>query len=171
NTSIYNYSLQKESYKGMVTTVVVAIEMNEFITIGHVGDSRCYIQNEAGFRQMTEDHSLVNELVRSGEISEEEALVHPRKNIVLKALGTAPEVTPDIKSMTWEVGNKLLLCSDGLTDKLTNDEIGAELNISSQVDSTAKKMVQMANHRGGEDNISVIIVDYYSDVAKEGDES
>src|SRR5699024_2695689 len=75
NTSIYNYSLQKESYKGMGTTVVVAIAMNEFITIGHVGDSRCYIQNEAGFRQMTEDHSLVNELVRSGEISEEEALV------------------------------------------------------------------------------------------------
>src|SRR5690606_34444867 len=113
NTSIYQHSLEKEECQGMGTTIVVAICTEEFITVAHIGDSRCYLYNEFSFKQITEDHSLVNALVQSGQISKDDALVHPRKNVVLKALGTSELVEPDIQTIVWEDGDKLLLCSDG----------------------------------------------------------
>lgn len=171
NKKIYELSLEKKDYQGMGTTVVVAVIIKDFVTIGHVGDSRCYIINEAGFRQITEDHSLVNELVRSGEISKDEALVHPRKNIVLKALGTSEEVTPEINCVGWEQGNKLLLCSDGLTDKLTNEELATALSEASKVQEVTKDLIRVANDRGGEDNISVIVINHASHDREAGDQS
>ena len=91
---------------------------SSFSTIAHIGDSRCYILNDTGFQQLTEDHSLVNELVRTGQISKEDAEHHPRKNVILRALGTEPDVKIDIKTIMFEEGDFLLLCSDGLSNKV-----------------------------------------------------
>lgn len=168
NTTIYNRSFEHEECEGMGTTVVIAISTEDYITVAHIGDSRCYIYNENGFSQMTEDHSLVNELIRSGQISKDDAMYHPRKNVVLKALGTEEKVTADIKSLSWEKNDKLLLCSDGLTDKVLDDELAELMQLDLHVKEIGKKMIDLANERGGEDNISLIIIDYESAV-KEGD--
>lgn len=158
NKQIYDLSLQKEELKGMGTTIVVSIHSKDFTTIGHIGDSRCYIHNESGFKQITEDHSLVSELVRTGQISEIDAEHHPRKNIVLKALGTEEEITPDVCSLGWEKDNKLLLCSDGLTDKMSITTLQEFIESDKQIDKIGKELVDLANQRGGEDNISLVII-------------
>ncbi|HLS35118.1 MAG TPA: Stp1/IreP family PP2C-type Ser/Thr phosphatase [Bacillota bacterium] len=158
NHQIYEHASKKEEYHGMGTTAVIAICTNDFITIGHIGDSRCYVNNANGFQQLTEDHSLVNELVKSGQISTEDAEHHPRKNIVLKALGTEETVRADIKSLSWEKGNQLLLASDGLTDKISNEELAEFLNEDEELENIGTQMIQMANERGGEDNISLIVI-------------
>jgi len=168
NTTIYNRSLDIPACEGMGTTVVIVISTEEYITVAHIGDSRCYIFNEDGFKQITEDHSLVNELIRTGQISKDDAVHHPRKNVVLRALGTEREVTADIKSLGWEKHDKLLLCSDGLTDKVLDDELFELIQLDEPVKEMGQKMINLANERGGEDNISLIIVDYESAV-KEGD--
>lgn len=160
NTAIYHYATENESFKGMGTTIVVAVCLKDFMTVAHVGDSRCYLNNENGFNQITEDHSLVNELVRSGELTIEEARVHPRKNVVLKALGTGASVQVDIKSITWEIGNRVLLCSDGLTDKLTNKELETFITMSPNLKQVGEDLIDLANKRGGEDNISLVLMEY-----------
>lgn len=158
NNSIYREASENEAYTGMGTTVVVALCTDEFISIAHVGDSRCYIYDENGFSQITEDHSLVSELIRSGNITESDAHSHPRKNIVLKALGIAEGTTADTQSLEWETNNKLLLCSDGLTDKVLNEELAEFLKFHKTIKLTGEEMIDLANERGGEDNISLIIV-------------
>ena len=170
NKSIYDQSNQNEAYQGMGTTVVISICTDDFITIAHIGDSRCYMLNENGFKQMTEDHSLVNELIRSGEISVEDAEYHPRKNVLLRALGTEEQVVSDVQSISWEIGDKLLLCSDGLTNKLADDELGELLHSDYSIEETGQKMVDLANERGGEDNISLVIVEHTAS-GKEGEAS
>lgn len=167
NEKLFNESLEKDEYKGMGTTAVLAICAEDFVSIGHIGDSRCYLRNDNGFKQLTEDHSLVNELVKTGQISTEDAEHHPRKNIVLKALGTEEEIHADIKSLSWEKNNRLLLCSDGLTDKISNDELEVYINSKDDLARIGSDLIELANKRGGEDNISLIIVD--SNLSKEGD--
>ncbi|WP_053219714.1 Stp1/IreP family PP2C-type Ser/Thr phosphatase [Virgibacillus senegalensis] len=168
NQSILEYSRSNADCEGMGTTIVAVICSVDFITIAHVGDSRCYLVNEQGFKQVTEDHSLVNELVRSGQISKEDAEHHPRKNVLLKALGTEEGVQADIQSIGWEKGDKLLLCSDGLTNKLRDEELENILNSSEALQDSARRLIELANERGGEDNISVVLVDY-DDSAGEGE--
>lgn len=158
NDSIYEYAIENKEYEGMGTTVVMTVCTEQFTTIAHIGDSRCYLLNDQGFRQMTEDHSLVNELVRSGEISKGDAQSHPRKNILLKALGTEQSVRADIKSISWEVENKLLLCSDGLTNELTDEELVEHLQKDEPLEEIANKLLTLANEKGGEDNITLAIV-------------
>ncbi len=157
NNAIYQQAQENKAYSGMGTTVVATLCTDEFVTIAHVGDSRCYIYNDNGFSQLTVDHSLVNELLKSGEITDAEAREHPRKNIVLKALGTAEDTVSDVKSIEWETHNKLLLCTDGLTDKLTDEELSGYLENQDSIETTGEKMIDLANERGGEDNISLII--------------
>lgn len=171
NEIIYKRALDNEDLLGMGTTVVLAICSEDFLTIGHIGDSRCYVYNENGFKQLTEDHSLVNELVRTGQISTEDAAYHPRKNVVLKALGTEEEVSADIQSLVWEQGNRLLLCSDGLTDKVSNEELFEYIQSNDDLRSVGEEMIQLANERGGEDNISLIIIDHVRKKRKEGETS
>ncbi|GGA84196.1 Stp1/IreP family PP2C-type Ser/Thr phosphatase [Ornithinibacillus halotolerans] len=168
NTSIYQHSLEKEDCQGMGTTIVVAVCTKEFITVAHIGDSRCYLYNEYSFKQITEDHSLVNALVQSGQISKDDALVHPRKNVVLKALGTSDTVEPDIQTINWEKGDKLLLCSDGLTDKVRDSELEEYLQSKNEIDKVGEKLVDLANERGGEDNVSLVILQHEATV-EEGD--
>jgi len=170
NGVIYEQSREHEDFTSMGTTVVTAIVTDEFVTIAHIGDSRCYIYNESGFTQVTEDHSLVNELMRSGQISKADAQNHPRKNIVLKALGTEKEEWADVQTMSWDINNKLLLCSDGLTDKMSDEELANLIAQDKSIKSIGQQMINVANERGGEDNISLVIVQN-SFVSEGGDDS
>lgn len=158
NEKIYAHSKSQKEYEGMGTTIVAAICTQGFATVAHIGDSRCYILNERGFHQLTEDHSLVNELVRSGEISKEDAEHHPRKNVLLRALGTEGSVHADIRTITFEEGDLLLLCSDGLSNKVADQEMQQILMQSTTLEEKAAELVKLANDNGGEDNITVIIV-------------
>jgi PPM family protein phosphatase len=170
NSSIFQRSKEKAECQGMGTTIVVAVCTDDFITVAHIGDSRCYLYNEFSFKQITEDHSLVNALVQSGQISKDDALVHPRKNVVLRALGTSELVEADIQTINWEDGDKLLLCSDGLTDKVLDGELEEFMKSTNQIDEVGKHLVDLANERGGEDNVSLIIIQHETSV-EEGEAS
>lgn len=158
NNTILSHASAHTECRGMGTTVVAVICTDEFISIAHIGDSRCYLVNDQGFKQITEDHSLVNELVRSGQISKEEAERHPRKNVLLQALGIDTGIQIDVRSLEWDKGNVLLLCTDGLTNKLTDEELAAYMKNKKELEDTAQEMINLANERGGEDNISLIVV-------------
>ena len=158
NREIYEHSMSNEECEGMGTTIVGVVCTDKTATIVNVGDSRCYLLNESGFKQVTEDHSLVNELVRSGQISKEDAAHHPRKNVILRALGTETNVEVDIKTISFEEGDHLLLCSDGLSDKLSESEIEAIITGDDSLEHIAGTFIQKANENGGEDNITLIIL-------------
>lgn len=162
NTAVFTESKVKPELEGMGTTLVIAVCTDEFITIAHIGDSRCYIYKNDGLKQITEDHSLVNELVRSGQISADDAEFHPRKNVLLRALGTEESVVCDIQTMEWETGSKILLCSDGLTNKVIDTELTEYLSKPDQGNKIGQELIDLANERGGEDNISLAIIHHDS---------
>src|SRR5699024_4507512 len=139
---------------------VCSSDLDEFITVAHIGDSRCYLLNNNGFNQITDDHSLVNELVRSGQISKADAEHHPRKNVLLKALGTEADVIPDVKTLEWEKNDKILLCYDGWTNKVLDDEIKCYIDNNKDIKEIGSALVHLANERGGEDNVSLVIVSH-----------
>lgn len=159
NEKMYTHAQSIAECEGMGTTIVTAIMTNEFITVAHIGDSRCYLTSGDTLTQITKDHSLVSELIRSGEISKQEAQHHPRKNVVLKALGTQQFVNADIQTRTIEQKERILLCTDGLTDKVSDEEIEAFMNKQASIEQISTQMVELANERGGEDNISLILID------------
>src|SRR5690625_4150815 len=134
NHHISERASANKEYEGMETTVVMSLCTKEFVTIAHIGDSRCYFLNKDNFHQVTDDHSLVNELVKTGQISETDAEKHPRKNVLLKAVGTEPEVHADIKTISWEANDRVLLCSDGLTNKINDAELEAQLRQTEELD-------------------------------------
>lgn len=158
NTTIYNHASEKEEYDGMGTTVVVSVCTNDFVSIAHIGDSRCYLLNDTQFEQLTSDHSLVNELIRTGQITELDAEQHPRKNVLLKAVGTEETVQPDVETINWDSNNRVLLCSDGLTNKVSDDEIERRLRETEDIHSLVNEFIEIANERGGEDNITLAII-------------
>ncbi|MBS4193936.1 Stp1/IreP family PP2C-type Ser/Thr phosphatase [Lederbergia citri] len=158
NKEIFNHSEQNQEYYGMGTTLVAAICTSTFATIVNIGDSRCYLLNDSGFNQLTEDHTLVNELIKAGQLSPEDAELHPRKNLILNAMGTEANIEMDISTITFEEGNKLLLCSDGLSNKVSNAEMLKILTDQTDLNEKADALIQLANHYGGEDNISLAIV-------------
>lgn len=158
NKAVYEHSLSNPECQGMGTTIVAAIVTSSFATIGHIGDSRCYLLNNSGYKQVTQDHSLVNELVRSGQITKEDAEHHPRKNVLLRALGTEPSVELDVSTIEFESDDILLLCSDGLSNKISDEEMQEQLLKSEPLSEKAKTLVQLANNNGGEDNITLIII-------------
>ena len=168
NHLLFEHSKAVSECEGMGTTVVAAICTERFVSIVNVGDSRCYILNENGFQQLTNDHSLVSELVRSGQISKEDAEHHPMKNVVLRALGTEETVNMDIKTIIFEEDDKLLLCSDGLSNKVTEIEMCNILESAQSLNEKAAELVELANNHGGEDNITLVIVEY-SDSPEDGD--
>jgi serine/threonine protein phosphatase PrpC len=161
NEILFTHSQANDECEGMGTTLVAAICTNRFTTISNIGDSRCYILNEMGFKQITEDHSLVNELVRHGQISKEDAEHHPRKNVLLRALGTEANVDIDIRTITFEDGDLLLLCSDGLSNKVNQHEMKEVLTMDASLEKKASRFIELANLYGGEDNITLVIVEFY----------
>lgn len=156
NIEIYDMALKNPELKGMGTTVVIAIAEGERAVIAHVGDSRAYLVNDK-IKQLTKDHSVVQSLVESGKISPEDAKVHPRKNVITRALGAEENVMADIMHIPFNEGEKILLCTDGLssfTDEKTIFEI-----ITKSKSSAAEDLVKKANSNGGGDNITVVLLD------------
>lgn len=154
NALIYKYvSMHKES-AGMGTTMVVAILSKTFLLMGNIGDSSGFVIKNNKLHKVTVDHTLVNLLVKSGELSEEDAKNHPKKNVLMKALGASVDVEMDIFNVELGVDG-ILLCSDGLTNMLDNDSIEKVLNSDMTIEEKLEKLVFKANNRGGSDNISI----------------
>jgi serine/threonine protein phosphatase PrpC len=142
---------------GMGTTMTVAIVEGQVVTIGHVGDSRAYLVRAGRLEQLTEDHSLVNELLKSGKLSPQEAETHPQRSVITRAVGTDPDVEVDAFTVDALEGDVFLLCSDGLTDMVDDDGIlDVVERYHDDLDRVAKSLVSAANRGGGEDNITVI---------------
>lgn len=159
NNNIYSLSQKNESFNGMGTTLIVTLITDEWIIFAHIGDSRAYLISDNNYEQLTRDHSLVNELLLSGQITKEEALAHPQKNVLIRALGTDAEIEIDIFKIDWKKGQLILLCSDGLTNSLSDNKIIDVINASIfNLDEVADNLIKEANNFGGEDNISLIII-------------
>ena len=160
NDDILSRSTQYEDLYGMGTTLVAACVIGNQLMIANVGDSRAYVLRNFQLKQLTEDQSLVNALLKSGEITPEEAEHHPNKNIVTQSLGVTSAVEIDFVRMTVKEEDILLLCSDGLSDMLSLEEIRNVLNHYSDLEQQVEKAVQAANEQGGRDNITVAIAKY-----------
>ncbi|MCM1376510.1 MAG: Stp1/IreP family PP2C-type Ser/Thr phosphatase [Muribaculum sp.] len=146
------------SLKGMGTTVVAATCLGRYLQIANVGDSRLYIVNSE-IRQITRDHSLVEEMVRMGSIDREAARNHPDKNIITRAIGASDAVEADFFTVELEVGDIVLMCSDGLTNMLEDEEIREILSGPRELEEKAKGLIEAANAHGGKDNIAVILIE------------
>lgn len=158
NREVFEIASNQEQYQGMGTTIVVALVSEELIIIAHIGDSRAYKLDDEFMIQLTEDHSLVNELVKSGQLSPEEANSHPRRNVLTRALGTDEQVEVDIHLDTWKQDDLLMLCSDGLSSLLHDEQITAILRSEEELESKANRLVQSALEAGGDDNITVVLL-------------
>jgi len=159
NTSIYQAAQSQPQYAGMGTTLVTCLFFDNRILVAHLGDSRLYLQRGGSFRQVTRDHSLLQEQIDSGLITAEQAKKAQHKNLVTKALGIDPTVEPEIHEYPTKPGDIYLLCSDGLCDMVEDDDIGMTLQaLGGNLKLAAQQLVQMANDNGGRDNVSVILV-------------
>ncbi|HWG56631.1 MAG TPA: Stp1/IreP family PP2C-type Ser/Thr phosphatase [Gaiellaceae bacterium] len=157
NRRVFQRSSEDEETSGMGTTMTVALVDGSQIAFGHVGDSRAYRVRGGEIEQLTDDHSLVGELVRSGRLSREEADVHPQRSVITRALGTEPDVDVDTFTVEAEPDDLYLLCSDGLTDMLSDREILELLEANDDLDLAARRLVEAANSNGGDDNITVVV--------------
>ena len=157
NRRIYERSREDAQTSGMGTTITAALFTGSTVAIGHVGDSRAYRIRDGRLEQLTNDHSLVGDLVRSGKLSPEEARSHPQRSVITRALGTDPDVDADTFQVEPRTGDVYVLCSDGLTDMVSDDEILRLVRESSGLDSAAKALVKAANRSGGEDNVTVVL--------------
>jgi PPM family protein phosphatase len=157
NRRVYDRSSSDPNTSGMGTTITVALVENDEVAFGHVGDSRAYLIRDAQMEQLTEDHSLVNELLKTGKLSPEEAETHPQRSVITRALGTDPDVDVDTFSVRAENGDLFLLCSDGLTDMVSEESIldVVERN-RGDIDGALRALVKAANRGGGQDNITVV---------------
>jgi serine/threonine protein phosphatase PrpC len=159
NQTIYQYSLTNNDCQGMGTTIVAAMFLEDYYVLAHVGDSRIYRYTPNRLEAVTEDHSLVNELVRSGQITKEEAEIHPQRNVITRALGTEEHVEVDVKTLFYLGDEYVLLCSDGLSNTVRDEQLLEVLSGNELVVDKASKLVQYALDGGGEDNISLILID------------
>ncbi|MGB3160414.1 MAG: Stp1/IreP family PP2C-type Ser/Thr phosphatase [Carnobacterium sp.] len=160
NERIVEKSTQYPDLEGMGTTLVAAILVNNIFIIANVGDSRAYQFMSGNLKQVTDDHSLVNELLKSGEITTEAALKHPQKNILTRSLGVSKKVEVDIITVPVLEGDYLLLCSDGLTNMVNDREITKIVSITEKsIEEKVSSLVSLANARGGYDNITVMLID------------
>jgi PPM family protein phosphatase len=159
NRAVWDRSVEDQQLSGMGTTLTAARVDGASATIAHVGDSRAYLLREGLLRQLTTDHTLVERMIRSGEITEAEADVHPHKNVLTRALGTDEHVEVDEDAVELIDGDRLLLCSDGLTGMVTEDQIQAILETTESPQQAADRLVKAANRAGGIDNISVVVID------------
>lgn len=154
NVLIYRYTEEHPESTGMGTTFVVSVITNDFLLFGNIGDSSGFVFKNKSIHKITTDHTLVNLLVKSGELTEEEAKEHPRKNVLMKALGATTTVEMDIFDVETDIDG-ILLCSDGLTNMLDKDQICKVINEKLDAEETVQKLIYKSNNRGGTDNISV----------------
>jgi len=159
NTSIYQAAQSQPQYAGMGTTLVMCLFFDNRVMVAHIGDSRLYLMREGQFKQVTRDHSLLQEQIDSGLITPEQAKHAQHKNLVTRALGIDPSVEPEIHEYPTKPGDLYLLCSDGLCDMVEDEDIGMTLQaLGGNLKLCAQQLVQMANDNGGRDNVSVILV-------------
>jgi protein phosphatase len=159
NDAVFTKSLTDNSLRGMGTTLTVGtLVAGNTILLGHVGDSRAYLLHDGELRQVTVDHSLVEELVQEGRLTADEAAVHPQRSIITRSIGTDPTVDVDVYPVELSPGDRLVLCSDGLTDMVHTDDIAATLRREQDPARAAAALVDAANQAGGVDNITVVVV-------------
>jgi protein phosphatase len=157
NRRVHERSSSDPSTSGMGTTMTVALVEDDGVVIGHVGDSRAYLVRNRHIEQITEDHSLVNELLKSGKLSAREAEVHPQRSVITRAVGTDPDVDVDSFTVDARDGDVFLICSDGLTDMVDDERILETVaQHGDDLDRITKQLVIAANRGGGEDNITVV---------------
>ena len=157
NRRIYDLAVADESRRGMGTTLTLAKVHGDEVSLAHVGDSRAYRLRDGELSQLTRDHSLVAELERSGQITAEAAEHHPQRSIITRALGPEPDVEVDTYTLAGRDGDVFLICSDGLTSMISDDEVGSIVRSASTLDEAADALVRAANQSGGKDNITVIL--------------
>lgn len=160
NKAVYTEALLDRKLEGMGTTIVAATFVGRYLQAINVGDSRLYVIDADGIRQVSVDHSLVEEMIRSGGIAREQARNHPDKNIITRAVGVKKTVEPDTYTEELKDGDVVLLCSDGLTNMVTDDEIKEIVNQAADVSEAGKRLVEKANENGGRDNISAVLIRY-----------
>jgi serine/threonine protein phosphatase PrpC len=157
NRQVFERAREDADASGMGTTITVALVEDGVVAIGHVGDSRAYLIRDQKVEQLTEDHSLVAELVRSGRLSPEEAEIHPQRSVITRALGTDPDVDVDSFSIEARPGDVFLICSDGLTSMIDDETILGIVELrKDDLNAAAKELIGAANRSGGEDNITVV---------------
>lgn len=154
NNKIFEYTKENSDSKGMGTTFVCAIKTDDYLLYGNIGDSSGYVIKNKKIHKVTKDHTLVNLLVSTGELTEEEAKYHPRKNVLMRALGANNPIDIDIFDVDTQISG-IFLCSDGLTNMLTDEQIEKVLNSDLTIEETVEKLIKKANARGGNDNISI----------------
>ena len=159
NRAVIEKAAADPRLSGMGTTVVLAVGLDDTFLVAHVGDSRAYLLHEGHLSPLTRDHSVVRELLDAGRISREAARHHPQRNVVTRTLGRSDDAAPDLRTVAVQPGDRLLLCSDGLTGMLDDPEIEQVLVRFAEPMRCCRELVARSNDRGGLDNITVIVVD------------
>ncbi len=158
NRQVLMDAKSNSEYEGMGTTFVSAVIIENILYVANIGDSRLYIINDDGIKQVTQDHSLVEEMIQNGEIERKESRLHPNKNIITRALGTSEEVAADYFEVELKKDDVVLLCSDGLSNMMEDEDIMYVVRRYSQLSTAGSKLIEKANACGGKDNISIILI-------------
>ena len=158
NALIFEEQKKDAVLSGMGTTLTVLWEKENSIVLGHIGDSRAYRMRKGKIEQLSTDHSVVGEMVREGLITEEQALQHPYRNVITQAVGTSESLTPDIKTIEKQKGDKYVLCSDGLYEYVSKEEM-CDLLMRFSPEDAAEQMIEKALEEGGRDNVTVLIAE------------
>lgn len=152
---------EQPKLRGMGTTVTLAYSLNEVLFVAHVGDSRCYLLREKNLHRLTQDHTLVEDMVRRGAVAPADAPKHRWRHVVTSSVGgNSPEIRVDVHRLYLQAGDQVMLCSDGLTNMVTGDEIVGVLEAGQRPEESCRKLVALANEKGGKDNITVVIARY-----------
>ena len=159
NTAVFARAASDDALSGMGTTMTAFVQLGDALVIGHVGDSRAYLSRGGALQKLTVDHSLVEELVREGRITAEEASAHPRRSIITRAVGIEPEVEVDLYPVTVIKNDRFLICSDGLTDMVSEFDVAVTLARPGSPHDCAQELVDSALANGGHDNITVVVID------------
>ncbi len=160
NRQIYEKAKSGPEHEGMGTTLEAAVIQDGDCHIAHVGDSRVYLLRAGQITQITKDHSYVNALLASGEITEAEAEVHPQRNWIMRAVGSEKRITSDFYHLQFHPGDYLLMCTDGLSNKVEPETMQALINAEGTLDTKVTRLIDLANERGGEDNITAVLLAY-----------
>jgi PPM family protein phosphatase len=158
NQRVFSQAERDAKLHGMGTTLVALLVDSKRAWVVHVGDSRCYLWRNGKLQQWTQDHSLVDEQVRLGQLTREEAERSPLRNVITRAVGSQPSVTPELDDVAIEPGDVFLLCSDGLTREVTDEQIAATLSRTEELESGCQLLIDAANTHGGRDNITCVLV-------------
>ncbi len=168
NRVVYERASADSDLQGMATTCTAVAVVGNTAVIAQVGDSRAYLMRNGALSQVTEDHSLVGEMVKKGLLGPDDARHHPQKNIILRAVGSHPRVEPDLYQVPLHVGDRLLMCSDGLSDLVLDEEMADVLRCY-PLNEAGQRLVDLANDRGGKDNITVVLLESVQESVFAGD--